>query len=135
MQPHNLIALVTIAALFLFLATIVRVGRARATYGVIAPATSGHDQFDRHFRVQMNTLEQLVVFLPSIWLFAYYWSDPIAAGLGVLWIIGRIVYMTAYVAEPKTRSIGFGISGLAVLALMIGAVIGAVRQMLVTGGI
>ena len=90
-HPHSLVAIVTVLALFVFIATIIRVGKARVTFGIDAPATTGHDMFERHFRIQMNTLEQLMLFLPSLWLFAIYWQNQyIAAGLGLIWVSGRI---------------------------------------------
>jgi glutathione S-transferase len=135
MQPHNLITLTTIGALVVYCVSIGRVGRARSKFGVSAPATTGHDMFERHFRVQMNTLEQLALFLPCLWMFALYWPQVVGAALGAVWIIGRAIYIAAYVSDPKTRSMGFGIGALATLILMIGVVWGAVRQMLVTGGI
>jgi hypothetical protein len=73
----------------------------------------------------MNTLEQLIVFVPSILLFAYYWSPYIAAGLGVIYLIGRLVYFSAYVKDPRKRSAGFGLSALPTLVLLAGAIIGA----------
>ncbi|MDG2521585.1 MAPEG family protein [Caulobacter segnis] len=134
-QPHNLIALVTLLSLVLLVWKIARVGKARARFGVEAPAVTGHPEFERHFRVQMNMIEGLVVFLPSLWLFAIYWNDLIAAGLGALFLIGRVVYMLAYVKEPKSRSLGFGLQGLAMLVLLFGALAGTVRALMVTGGV
>ena len=96
---------------------------------------TGHPEFERHFRVQMNMIEGLVIFLPSLWLFAIYWNDLIAAGLGVLFRVGRVIYMLTYVKDPKTRSLGFSLQGVALVVLLIGAIIGAVRAMMVTGGI
>jgi uncharacterized membrane protein YecN with MAPEG domain len=101
------------------------VGRAREKYHVAAPATSGNEIFERYFRVQMNTLEQLIVFIPSILLFARYVEPRIAAALGAVFVIGRAVYFRHYVSEPKKRSLGFGLSFLPVAILLIGAVIGA----------
>ncbi|WP_269715178.1 MAPEG family protein [Caulobacter sp. NIBR2454] len=134
-QPHNLIALITLLSLVLLVWKIARVGKARMRFGVEAPAVTGHPEFERHFRVQMNMIEGLVVFLPSLWLFAIYWNDLFAAGLGVLFLIGRVVYMLAYVKDPKSRSLGFGLQGVAMLVLLIGAIIGAIRAMMVTGGV
>jgi uncharacterized MAPEG superfamily protein len=96
-----------------------RVAKARGTYNIPAPATSGDPIFERHFRVQMNTLEWLPMFLPALWLAAIWQSDMVAAGLGLVWIIGRIIYMLAYVADPKTRSLGFVIQMLATLVLIL----------------
>jgi len=114
-----LTSLITLAAIILFFTMGLRVAKARGTYGVPAPATSGDPIFERHFRVQMNTLESLAMFLPALWLGAIWHSDGVAAGLGLVWIIGRIMYMLAYVADPKTRSLGFVVQMLATLSLML----------------
>jgi glutathione S-transferase len=118
---HNLVALDTLFALMLFFWMCVRVGGARARFGIAAPATAGHPEFERHFRVQMNTLEGLVVFLPSLWLFAVYVNEEVAAALGLVWIVGRILYMQGYVKDVKSRGLGFGIQALATLVLMLGS--------------
>lgn len=118
---HNLVALDTLLALLLFLWMGLRVGAARVRLGVAAPATTGHPEFERHFRVHMNTLEGLVIFLPSLWLFASYVSEPVAAGLGLIWIAGRMLYMFDYVKDPKSRGRGFGVQGLATMVLLFGS--------------
>ena len=125
-------SLTTCAALALYIFMGSRVGRARAKYGVAAPAMSGDPIFERHFRVHLNTLEWLPVLLVSMWLFALYWSDQIAAGIGAVWIIGRIIYMTSYVRDPKSRSAGFGIQALATLTLLGGGVWGAIAALIPT---
>jgi glutathione S-transferase len=114
-----LTSLVTLGAIILFFVMGLRVAKARGTYGVPAPATSGDPIFERHFRVQMNTLEWLAMFLPALWLAAIWHSDGVAAGLGLVWIVGRIIYMVAYVADPKTRSLGFVVQMLATLSLIL----------------
>ncbi len=114
-----LTSLVTLAAIILFFVMGLRVAKARGTYHIPAPATSGDPIFERHFRVQMNTLEWLAMFLPALWLGAIWHSDGVAAGLGLVWIIGRIIYMVAYVADPKTRSLGFVVQMLATLSLIL----------------
>jgi uncharacterized MAPEG superfamily protein len=114
-----LTSLVTLGAIILFFVMALRVAKARRTYNVPAPATSGDPIFERHFRVQMNTLEWLAMFLPALWLGAIWHSDVIAAGLGLVWIVGRIIYMLAYVADPKTRSLGFVVQMLATLSLIL----------------
>ena len=119
---HDLVALVTLLALFLYFVMSLRVAGARAKFGVAAPATTGHAEFECHFRVQSNTGEWLLLFLPSLWLFAIYVNEPIAAGLGLVWIIGRIMYMMSYVKEPTKRGPGFGIQALATLVLLLGAI-------------
>ena len=93
----------TLLALMFYFYTSLQVARARMLYGVKAPAISGQPDFERIFRVQMNTLEWLPVFLPSLWLFAYYLSDVFAAAAGAVWIIGRILYMLGYAAAPEKR--------------------------------
>ena len=133
---HNLVALDTLVALALYLWMSIGVGRARATYGVEAPATTGHPDFERRFRIHMNTLEGLVVFLPSLWLFALYVSEPVAAALGAVWIAGRILYMVGYAKAAKSRGPGFGVQALAMLILLIGSlgrVIWAVAEGLMHG--
>jgi glutathione S-transferase len=122
-------ALVTLLALIVYFFTSMGVGRARYAYKVAAPATTGHDIFERHFRVQMNTLEWLPIFLPSLWLFAWCYTDQLAAGIGVFWVIGRVIYMLTYVRDPKSRSIGFLMQTLSALALLIGALIYVVRML------
>ena len=117
----NYTALVTLLAVALYFYTGLLVAKARATYGVKAPATTGNADFERVFRVQMNTLEWMPIFLPSLWLFAIYLSDPFAAALGVVWIIGRILYFTGYSKAVEKRGPGFGIQALACIALWLGA--------------
>ncbi len=106
------------------------VGRARGTYGVAAPATTGHPIFERYYRVQMNTVEALLVFLPGLYLGARYWSPKYAAILGVIYLIGRVIYLVAYVSDPKKRSLGFSLSMVPAIVLVIAALIGAIRAAL-----
>lgn len=103
-------------------------GQARAKYGVKAPAVTGNPVFERYFRVQQNTIEQIVPFLPALFLFAQYVSASIAAALGVIWLIGRFVYLRAYVADPERRGIGFGLTAAPTAVLILGALIGAVVE-------
>ena len=121
MTDYLHVAMVTLLSLVLFVWMGVRVGSARQRHAVTAPATTGHPEFERHFRVQANTLEGLVLFLPALWLFAIYVNEPIAAAVGLVWIIGRIMYMMSYVKDPTKRGPGFGIQAVATLVLMIGA--------------
>ena len=118
---HSLVALITILALLLYFWMSLQVGKARYKYGVEAPATTGHPEFERHFRVQGNTGEWLLLFLPSLWLFAIYVNDTVAVGAGVVWLVGRVLYMIGYVKDPKARGPGFGIQALATFVLMFGA--------------
>lgn len=126
---YHLTALVTCLALLLYLLTSGRVARARGTFGIKAPAISGNPDFERIFRVQMNTLEWLPVFLPSLWLFAIYVSDAIAAALGMVWIAGRIAYMTGYSKAAKDRGTGFAIQASATFLLWLGAIGGIVWRL------
>ena len=127
------VAIVTALALIQFLLLGILVGRARARYGVAAPATTGHEIFDRWFRVHMNTAEQLLLFVPSMWIYAYYWNPVWAAGIGLLFIIGRTVYAITYIREPKSRSLGFLLTFIPIFVFLVGTLVGAIRS-LVAGG-
>lgn len=106
------------------------VGRARGKYGVKAPATAGHEVFERTFRVHQNTLEGLVVFLPALWLFATYVDALVAAGLGLAGIVGRAIYARAYIAAPEKRGPGAIICGIVNIGLLLGGLFGLVRAVL-----
>ena len=107
-----------------------RCGQARGRLGVPAPATTGAPEFERRLRVQQNTIEQLVIFLPSLWMFGAYADAKIGAGIGLVFIVGRIVYALAYVANPESRSLGFLLTFLANTVLLLGGTIGAIRQLM-----
>ena len=126
------VQLVILLALLEFLLFGFGVGRARTRYKVPAPAMSGHEVFDRYFRAHMNSLEQLVVFLPSIWLFARYVNAWAAVGLGVLFIIGRALYFRGYVQAAESRHAGFLLSAIPNVTLLIGALIGVLGAALRT---
>ncbi|MEI8257488.1 MAG: MAPEG family protein [Deltaproteobacteria bacterium] len=104
----------------------IAVGGARGRYGVPAPATTGNEAFERYFRVQMNTLELIVVLLPAMALFGYYVSSTWATGLGGIYLIGRFLYFFAYVKDPKTRTLGFSLSMLPIMVMLVGGTGGAV---------
>jgi glutathione S-transferase len=125
-----LTAVVTILAVLFLFFTGIRVGQMRTKHGVAAPAMSGHPEFDRAYRVQMNTLEQFAVFLPLLWLATIYFRmiGWLPAALGLLWIVGRFLYMQGYMAAADKRGTGFGIAMLATLGLLILAVIGIVMD-------
>ena len=110
---------------FMFLTSLV--SRARGRYSIKAPATTGHEIFERYYRVQMNSLELLVLLIPCMLLAAKYWSAPLSAVLGAIYLIGRFIYLRAYVSEPGSRSLGYGLSAGPILILAIGAAIGMVR--------
>jgi glutathione S-transferase len=129
---YHFTALVTCLAVLCYFYTSIRVSKARVAFGIKAPAISGNPDFERVFRVQMNTLEWMPIFLPSLWLFAIYISDPIAAALGLVWIVGRILYMTGYSQAAAKRGPGFGIQASAAILLWIGA-LGAIVWRLVHG--
>jgi len=121
MQTHYEVAIVTLLSLLVYMWTGVRVGAARSKTGINAPTMVGDPILERAVRIQMNTLEWLPLFLVSLWLFAIYWNDRIAALVGLVWIVGRIIYALAYAADPSKRSTGFGIQGLATGVLLFGA--------------
>lgn len=125
------VQLVIVLALIEFVVFGYAVGQARTRYDVPAPATSGHEVFERCFRAHMNTLEQLVVFLPSIWLFGHYINAWIAVALGALFIIGRALYFRGYVQSAQTRHAGFMISAIPNVTLLVGALIGVIRAVMV----
>jgi uncharacterized MAPEG superfamily protein len=129
----TLVNLVLGLALIEFVVFLMAVGRARDTYKVPAPATTGNEVFERYCRVQNNTIEQLIIFVPAIVVFAHYWSPLVAAGLGALFVIGRWLYFVGYVKDPKKRSTGFMLSFIPNLVLLLGAVIGAIRALVLYG--
>jgi glutathione S-transferase len=114
-------ALVTLLSISFYFFTSIQVSKARVAFGIKAPTVSGNPDFERVFRVQMNTLEWMPIFLPSLWLFAFYINDALAAALGLVWIIGRILYLTGYSQAAAKRGLGFGIQGAAALLLWVGA--------------
>jgi glutathione S-transferase len=127
---YHYTALVTCLAILFYFFTSFRVGKARSTFNIPAPATSGNPDFERLFRVQMHTLEWMPIFLPSLWLYAIYISDPVAAGLGVVWIAGRILFMIGYAKAADKRGPGFAIQALACSILLLGS-LGAIVWRLV----
>ena len=120
------LAIVTALALLEYQGIGFLVGRARGKYGIKAPATSGHEIFDRTFRVHQNTLEQLVIFLPSLWLFGMYVRPRWGAAIGLAFIVGRVLYVRGYIADPEKRGQGFLIGFVANVLLLLGGLIGAI---------
>ena len=133
MLRQALPALVTCLALVLLLGLSFAVGRARGKHGIAAPATTGHPQFERAYRVQMNTLEQFVAFLPSLWLFAFFVSPLWAAVLGVGWLIARVAYAVVYLRNPAARAPAFILGMTITGTLLLGAFIGALQALGRTG--
>ncbi len=121
MQSHVLVAIVSLLALLLYFYMGLRVGRARGQFNVVAPAVTGSPEFERAYRVQMNTLEWLPMFLVSLWLFAIYWNERVAAAVGLVWIGARAYYMITYSKDAASRGPGFGIQALATGVLLFGS--------------
>jgi uncharacterized membrane protein YecN with MAPEG domain len=126
-------ALVTLLAVALYFSTGIMVARARRAFGVDVPATSGHADFERVFRVQQNTLEWMPIFLPSLWLFAVTIGDVWAAAGGLVWIVGRLVYIVGYSDASERRHAGFFIQMAACAVLWIGALAGIVLRIMYGG--
>jgi glutathione S-transferase len=124
-------ALVTLLTVLLLFATAYVVGRARSQYGIKAPAISGHPVFERAYRVQMNTLENTVIFLPTLWLAAHFGFSGWAGFAGLVWLTGRLWYAVAYFKEASKRGPGFALSTLGWVALLLMAGVGLTRAMLI----
>jgi glutathione S-transferase len=122
--------IVTALAVLQFTVFGFRVGGARGRYAVKAPAVTGNEIFERYFRVQQNTLEQLIVFLPGLYIFSHYLSPLVAAGLGAVYLIGREVYAVTYVRDPAKRGAGYGLTFLPTVILVLGGLFGAVRALI-----
>lgn len=120
----ELVILLTVALVF---ATMFLVGRARGKHDIKAPATSGHPAFERAYRIQMNTLEQTVMFLPTLWLAARFGNPTWAGILGLVWIVGRAWYIVAYLRDPARRGLPFGLGMLAWGLLFLLAIYGVIR--------
>ena len=121
--------IVTALAVLQFIVFGFKVGKARGKYGVKAPAITGNEIFERFFRVQMNTLEQLASFIPSLYLFSRYFNPLWAAALGAVYLVGREVYAASYVKDPAKRGPGFGLTFLPIIILLGGGLSGAVLQL------
>lgn len=122
-------ALVTLLALIEYLVFTFFVGLGRAKYGIEAPATTGDEQWERLYRVQQNTLEQLIVFLPALWVFATYLSPTYAAAIGAVFLIGRPIYAIAYANKPSRRALGFVMGYLANAVLVLGGLYGVIKNL------
>ena len=123
-------AIVILLALIEYSVFAFRVGGGRQAHSVEAPATAGNPDWEKLHRVHQNTLEQLIVFIPSLWLFSTYWSPTVGAGIGAVFLIARPIYAVAYVKDPGTRTFGFVTGYLATVVLMLGALIGAIMSLL-----
>lgn len=119
--------LVVLLTVLLLLAVTFHTAVARGRFGIKAPATTGHPMFERAYRIQMNTLEHTVIFLPALWL-AARWGNPTWAGiLGLVWLAGRVAYVPAYLRDPAKRELPFGLAMIALLLLIVLAIWGVVR--------
>ena len=134
MMQHRWVALVTLLALLTYFWMSTRVPVARNKCGIQAPAMTGDPLLERTIRAHYNTLEWLPIFLVSLWLFAIYWNELVAAGLGVVWIVGRILYALGYSADAGKRGPGFLIQSVAVAVLLFGS-LGKIVYSLATGGV
>jgi uncharacterized membrane protein YecN with MAPEG domain len=126
----DMIAIVTVLALLQFVWFGIQVGSMRARHEVNAPAMSGTPEFERMFRVHYNTMEQLIVFLPALWLYAHMVNPMWGTGLGVVYLIGRFVYRAAYLKDPASRSTGFSLTFLPVAVMLVWVLVVAVMKLL-----
>lgn len=127
---QSLVALVALVAMALYVYMSVLVGQARVRFNVPAPAITGHPDFERVYRVQVNTLETLPVFLACLYIFAAFVNGWLAAILGTVWIAGRYIYMQGYIKAADSRSLGFSIQGVAVIVLLAGSFLGVIWHLL-----
>jgi glutathione S-transferase len=127
MTSYPFTSLITLLVLLLLIGTAMNVGRARGKYGIKAPAVTGHEMFERAFRIQMNTLEGTVAMLPALWIYAGFIGDRGAAVAGLIWLGARVWYAVAYQNDPAKRGAGFGISFLVFVGLWIGALWGVAK--------
>jgi len=127
MTHYPLTSLSTLLVVLMLFWTMIKVGKARGLYDIKAPATSGHEIFDRTFRTQMNTLEALVIFLPSLWIYGVFVDDLGAGVAGILWFVGRAWYALAYIANPSKRGPGFMIGLLCTLGMWAGGLWGVIQ--------
>lgn len=130
LASYPLTTLALVAAMFVYFGITVNVGRARVKFGVEAPRASGHPEFDKRYRVQMNTVEQLVLFIPAVILGEPVLGDAIAAGLVATWSVGRILFARAYYVDPAKRGPGFGLTLLPSMLLLLAGAWGAISGLL-----
>lgn len=124
----ELLTIVTMLALLQAITFSLLTGRARGKYGVKAPAVTGDPMFERYYRVQYNTIEQLILFLPGLWAFGYFIGQYWAVGIGVVYLAGRIIYAIQYLRDPDTRAFGTLLSTIPCWILVIGSLVGAIIQ-------
>lgn len=117
--------IITILALAQFMLFGIQVGSMRGKHGVKAPATTGHPEFERMFRVQQNTMEQLVVFIPTLWIYGYLVNWFWGAAIGLVYIVGRFIYRASYVRDPDSRGLGFALTFLPTAVMLVWALVDA----------
>lgn len=130
MNSLPLTGLVTAFTCLLMLATGVNVAQARTRYSIKAPAVTGHEMFERAYRVQMNTLENAAIFLPALWLYAVFMGDRGAALLGASWVLARAWYAVAYHTNPASRGAPFTVSIIAFTGLWLGGLWGIIKVLM-----
>lgn len=128
-----LVNLLVLLAIFQFIYFGARVGAARQKYGVSAPATTGHEIFERVYRVQMNTLEMLIMLFPAVWIASIYWNSLFVAAMIAIYLAGRMLYLNGYVADPKKRELGFTISIAPIAILLLAGFAGAAMSVFKSG--
>lgn len=133
MMQHRWVALVSLITLLVYFWISFQTALARRKTGIQAPAMTGDPLLERAVRAHYNTLEWMPIFLVSLWLFAIYWNELVAAALGVVWIVGRILYTTGYMVAAEKRETGFLVQAVAVAVLLFGAM-GRIVYSLATGG-
>ena len=131
-MTYALPALTTLVALLFYFVTIINVARAREMYKIDGPTIIGNLDFERVMRVQANTVEQLVIFLPALWIFAVFGSPAWASMIGSVWIVGRLVYAIGYYKAANKRTVGFGLTVVPTIVLWLGA-LWFVMKALLTG--
>jgi glutathione S-transferase len=123
-------SIITLLTVLLMFGLTFNVGRARGRYQVKAPAITGHELFERAYRIQMNTIENVLMFLPALWLYALFIGDKGAGDSGVIWLIARVWYAIAYQLNPAKRGLGFLVSILVIAGLWTGVAYGIVHQLM-----
>jgi uncharacterized membrane protein YecN with MAPEG domain len=129
MMPSVLLVwteIVILVALVVYVGTMVYCARMRARHRIMAPATTGHPEFERAYRIQINTLEQLVAFVPAVWFFSTLVNPLFGAAIGAIWVIGRVIYAISYARSPERRGLGFTIGFIALIVLIVGALVKAI---------
>ena len=124
------VIIVTVLALLQYTWFAVEVGAKRAKYKVKAPAMSGPPEFERMYRVHYNTMEQLVMQLPLMWIFAHVVNPIYAAGFGAIYLVGRLIYRSSYLKDPASRSLGFNLTAIPSIVMAIWLLVVAVMNLI-----